>query len=674
MIPTANPTLQDNLDRAELWPRSIHDLRGHTFEIPSYQRGYRWTEPQVRALLEDLLAFARPDPSRGPDAFYCLQPVVVCPVLDESGSPRLNEAGKPVWELIDGQQRITTLFLLLRFLSAWVGEERWFTLRYITRPQSEAFLEGLDAERRDANVDFHHMYWAYETISSWFNDKDRTQQMDIYRCVLGRDGQGPNVRVIWYRLPAGQDPIDAFIRLNVGKIRLTNAELIRALFLRRGNFTGGHSISAAAAPLPDSVRTQLQALATASQLRIAHAWDAVEKQLQDDAFWYFVHDGQTAYETRIELLFDIHVRQEKLTPDPQDEYGLFLAYHQHFVSERKRFEEKYPDRAWSTETPWKQIEDIARRLDEWYRDRDLFHLIGFWITYETTGATPREVGEIVVDLLEEHETCERLEFDRRLRARIFARLFTDQRRSVQTPESLREVAAKLGQMSTARGREEIRRRLEDLSYEDLRAVSAVLLLFNVATLLQNPGSNQRFAFDLFKQESWDIEHIRSQASGMPDALRDQREWLAVVRDYWGTEPPDVPEIRALWFEAGRLLGGEETLDRSRFESVYRRILEQFEEHEPIEVDNGIGNLTLLDFRTNRGYKNAVFPIKREWIRALDRKATFAPLCTTNVFLKYYSQRIDQMLTWNDADARDYQNAMVETLALFFAPEGGSWPR
>ncbi len=57
--------------------KSIADLKGFNFLVPQYQRGYRWTKTQVRALLEDLLYF---HDTASKDTFYCLQPVLVKPL------------------------------------------------------------------------------------------------------------------------------------------------------------------------------------------------------------------------------------------------------------------------------------------------------------------------------------------------------------------------------------------------------------------------------------------------------------------------------------------------------------------------------------------------------------------------------------------------------------------
>ncbi|MFR7818353.1 MAG: DUF262 domain-containing protein [Clostridium sp.] len=45
------------------------------FFVPSYQRGYRWTNVQVEELLEDLFDFA--ESKRDDNDYYCLQPIIV---------------------------------------------------------------------------------------------------------------------------------------------------------------------------------------------------------------------------------------------------------------------------------------------------------------------------------------------------------------------------------------------------------------------------------------------------------------------------------------------------------------------------------------------------------------------------------------------------------------------
>ena len=73
----------------------VGDIEGN-FYVPSYQRGYRWGKTEVKRLLDDIC-------STEGKRNYCLQPVVVRKNGDK-------------YELIDGQQRLTTIYLICRLM------------------------------------------------------------------------------------------------------------------------------------------------------------------------------------------------------------------------------------------------------------------------------------------------------------------------------------------------------------------------------------------------------------------------------------------------------------------------------------------------------------------------------------------------------------------------------
>ena len=102
-----------------------------------------------------------------------------------------------------------------------------------------------------------------------------------------------------------------------------------------------------------------------------------------------------------------------------------------------------------------------------------------------------------------------------------------------------------------------------------------------------------------------------------------------------------------------------------FDDLYDDVIKHFGEHESIEAENGLGNLALLDSGSNRGYKNAVFPIKRRRLLQYDQEGTFVPLCTRNAFLKCYSEKVENMFFWGVDDQADYRKVIVKTLADFF---------
>ena len=80
------------------------------FIIPSYQRGYRWERKQVTDLLNDLRQFVTDGNSK--NSCYYLQPIVI------KKASWKNADGNNIdgWEVLDGQQRLTTMYLLLQYI------------------------------------------------------------------------------------------------------------------------------------------------------------------------------------------------------------------------------------------------------------------------------------------------------------------------------------------------------------------------------------------------------------------------------------------------------------------------------------------------------------------------------------------------------------------------------
>lgn len=231
-----------------------------SFRIPSYQRGYRWTRDEVTKLLDDIW-----DSDGKP---YSLQPIVV------------KSLGNHSWELIDGQQRLTTLWILLSFMQK---EPARYTLEYETRKGSQAYLQQIDKQQSNDNIDYFHIRQAHETIETWFADKmgelhQRRLIDEMFRFL------SDSVRVIWYEVPKSEKAIPLFTRLNQGRIPLTDAELIKAVLL-----------------------SQIQQDKPGRETEVAAQWDGIERDLQRAEIWAFVapqnsHTQQLG--TRIDLLLD----------------------------------------------------------------------------------------------------------------------------------------------------------------------------------------------------------------------------------------------------------------------------------------------------------------------------------------------------------------------------------
>lgn len=577
--------------------KSVNELRVDDADVPlrffisAYQRGYRWSTLQVEQLLDDIREFTRRRNPQ-PDEFYCLQPLVV----------KARPGGD--FEVVDGQQRLTTLLLILRHFNERLAkkyQQAVYTLAYQTRPGLDDFLENPTPEAADNNVDFFHLYQAIQTIERWFGQRD-SEVEDIKSALLNK------TKVIWFQLADSDNPVEAFTRLNVGKIPLTNDELIRALFLRREG--------------PDEQD------ATSLQFGIAYEWDQFEKALQSDAFWYFLSNKRGEEQNRIGFLFDLVARHEGLLQGAEnDAYGIFYTFNQRL---------KTPGA--TPESEWKKIKQSYLMLEEWFEDRVLYHMVGFLVS---EGISLNELRALSLD-------CTKSAFEHRLRQKIY-RLAIGH----DLPYPLDELTI----------REQVAERLETLSYKNHGPkIRSLLLLFNLATLLQNKRSNLRFQFDSFKSENWDIEHVRSIADDKPERHHERRNWLENCLGYLKSQENTAELCQPI--ESFLKLTQVEATNEI-FDPLYATLLEYFHETSDGQAEHGIANLTLLDERTNRGYKNAVFAVKRQSLLNLDQAGIFVPLCTRNVFLKCYSPQVDNVIFWGESDQSGYEDAITTALVNFF---------
>ncbi len=315
------------------------------FIIKSYQRGYRWSNDEVKLLLEDIYFNGTKD--------YCLQPIVV---KKENG----------LYELIDGQQRLTTLYLIYQYMhtktSGWLEKPK-FSIDYQTRQKSKEYLEDIDITKENKNIDFWHISNAYKVIDDWFSKKEQAALTKFNQYLTD------NVKVIWYVVDDSADSNAIFRRLNIGKIPLTSAELVKAMFLSKN------------------------AMNEEKQEEISLQWDNIERRLQDDSLWFFLtNNDKNQYQTRIELLLDL------LTSKKENDKEKYYSF---FEIDKMRKNK-------SLQEIWNDIEHTFLILTDWYENHKLYHKIGYLITSKYK--TLQEIYELSKDKTKE-EFIELLDYE-----------------------------------------------------------------------------------------------------------------------------------------------------------------------------------------------------------------------------------------------------------------------
>lgn len=137
--------VQEEVENNSICLKTIFELSKYSFKIPAYQRGFKWTNIEVEALLKDINDFEHKEN----DDFYCLQPLVV---KQQNGN---------IYNVVDGQQRLTTIFLIWNCLKQ---DAEKFTIEYETRKGSADFLKKPNEKEKDNNIDNYHIYNAFTTI------------------------------------------------------------------------------------------------------------------------------------------------------------------------------------------------------------------------------------------------------------------------------------------------------------------------------------------------------------------------------------------------------------------------------------------------------------------------------------------------------------------------------
>lgn len=353
-------------------------LENSTFYIKDYQRGYRWEEQQVKSLLDDLLEFNHDNHTLK----YCMQPLVVkkaernavahTRTLSELITPDAVKSEETessncdsAWELIDGQQRLTTTLLVLNCC--------YEALKKPPAPPYQIYYQLI------RNIDEYYINHAKKVIDDWF-DSFGSKSDDIRSEIRGKINS--DIQFIWYEVESNANSVEIFTKLNIGKIPLTNAELFKAQLLNPDRI--------------DKKDREKEVKENVTLASIAFEWDKIEQSLRDNDFWSFISNEMLDAETRIDYLLRLYAIQIKYEGEIdsaiQEADGLFpfLAINS-YIRKHKMDSNSIA----CNETIWKEIVSIHDRLKSWYTNNKLYHYIGFLIA--TGKSSIKVITELVKD-------------------------------------------------------------------------------------------------------------------------------------------------------------------------------------------------------------------------------------------------------------------------------------
>ncbi len=624
------------------------------FRVPAYQRGYRWTPQMVHELLDDIKDWSQrggggdsyngdgtdqsnPGAEAAKKASYSLQPVIVRPLGAKNGG-----ANRSPYELVDGQQRLTTILLILALTDG--GR---FQIKYDTRDETNAFVDqflshidkktslvlcdGITLDGEDERswsgahpgktIDIHHLCKAVRAIETWLK-----QNQGMSKRI---SEELRRAEVLWYEID-GEDPRTVFARINSGRIPLTDAELIKATLLSREKLRvdDGQDLSRDV---------------------VASDWDLIEGRLTDDAFWAFLGWDLGDRHNRIEKLLEIVVSAEDETGQ-----GLRPGVTTHRLF--RRYTDERDPGSLSLGERWDETLKLFRAMVEWYEDDAFYHRVGYLRRFKEAEAA---------QIWDQY----------RNRTKTAFRDWLDER--------IAEVVRKPAQTTTGEYD------LDKIEYGSTtpKGIEKVLLLFNlpIEPRVSGDGTEDtsgdkftrngayRYPFHRHIEEKWSVEHIQAQNEREIKTPKELEAYVetaletvnAAIKNGGaedGEEGSDPKEIRKYLKALQAQLpedspGGDKRIPgelKQKADTIKSRLANFLELHQ-------LENLTLLSGPLNSSLNNGLFMEKREVVIRQDRTGAFIPRETRNVFLKYYTPSPGTLVFWSQEDRKRYREEMNKRL-------------
>ncbi|MDM1533687.1 DUF262 domain-containing protein [Myroides marinus] len=553
--------------------------------IPYYQRGYRWDEENVSALLDDIYAFMLSDEKK-----YCLQPIVVVPKVDD--------VGHRIWEVIDGQQRLTTLFIIFKHLN-----KPKYEIIFEKREKSNDFLASLNEDNYNHdNPDFHFMSKAYKVVKEWFDVKTRNDIgfIDDFNSTLTK-----RVEIIWYQIEElnnltnedeiEKNKIDIFNRLNIGKIPLTDAELIRALLLSKIKY----GLSEREGIL--------------RQTEMSAEWHRMEQELRNKQFWMFFNNTpleETA--STVEFIFKL------IAINSTKKYSTYLWFEKEIKSDDPLLEKENAEKLWII------TKEYFSKLKYWFNDSSLYHHLGFKFLFENNA-------------LKSVKSCIDNSGGNKSAFRKWAK--------DEVIEKMKGID--LDTINYEKNKSQLKQ---------------VFVLHNILSVINNNSHSRFSFDQYKEEENnggWSIEHIHAQQSKEMKEEKAIKRWLLdtyeSVRYIKDTDFEEneidsevslsVEKLIIQLYEMSQL----EKIDFVAFNELKNKVTEKFDSKSTHVLDN----LALLSTKQNSSLNNAIFALKRRKIIQFDKDHLFIPPATKNVFLKYYSTNDLQPFYWSKEDKANY---------------------
>lgn len=607
-------------------PAGLADYQAQDFLIAAYQRGYKWKADG--GLVENFLNTLLEAQEAGQPDYY-LQYLTV----KQQGGER------PTLEVIDGQQRLTTLTLFfgvgraagwlqgpdftsgkLRYDIRQDEQKRSLLDRYVYDTGALRELLGLETEG-GAEPDWD-TFLAGQPLG--VDRQDMFHLFEAAQCIyrfgeqLGSDNKrqsfwnyvADNARLIVNAVAAATDSETVFQNLNDNRKELTDLDLVKGLLLTRP-----------AREASDSFR-QIMELRTAQ----GRQWDEMAHWFAQPAVAaVFVPptrgNEEAAEQPGLQLLATLLVERDpewaayarQLATGAAQRFPLYT-----FLRRRLTAGTGSGKRASAV---LRELRMLYQVLRDWYDDPRLRNGLGVLRASirKEKGYAPERFRDLLRRL-----TGPPLEAGAP-RAAVWAEIrslpcLNQKRAASATP------AAAPAEWQVSYG--------DDT--EDIKDLFLLMSVFSAQARVSEPVA---FNFVAYHQEKWSLEHIFPQnpaATFRELPAADQAELLELI------EPTDREAVRGL-LDLGPANRDEE--DNERLSELLRAANQHL---------NGLGNLVLLDIKTNGTLRNHPFATKRQKLSEKVARGAFVPAHTFGVFAKLVpTSATDRLGVWGPQEMKQH---------------------
>ena len=660
-------TYSENNNILEL--KSISNIHNEKFIIPSFQRGYRWEPVQVITLLEDIKEYIE----KKLDTFMCLQPVVF--YKKNNNDNKLEEL-----VVVDGQQRLTTIAVISRCLELdninieynknnkalqdilnnvesylntnkmdinnLFNDNNKLLFEKTSEIYEKIFLSAKNNSDKVNLLDEYYIILSYLTIKCWLENEKNIEES--IKNLFKSDEDNFSIKFIWYDVTGeinGDETkaINIFTRLNIGKIELTDAELIKALFLKKDNFK-------------DSELDK--------KLHIAYKWDEIEKTLNNDSFWYFLsNDKDKPKKDRIELVLELAANIKN-----DGQHNLFRDYENKLKNKNE------------LDKHWQAVEECFMTLKEWYNDNEMYHYIGYYLYFKNNihdlyqNIKSKSIYEQKKDII---KRVKDILFNNKYKFKVVKNCYTNEYIQKYYNENNND------------------NDFLNLNYYDDNAKQIfhnILLFIDIYNYINLNKSNNiyntsqcffinRFPFDIFKYEKnkqWSLEHIASQKD--PEIKDDKR--LSFIQDILkelnliNIEIYDSFKSKIEDIIGNEYLNTNISINDEQWQQIIEIINNLNSGDTNIDTEkykNSLCNLALLQKDINSEIGNKPFIIKRNILLnkkhientvKIDINKRYIPNNTINAFSKIFNKNAITLIYWTENDMLSYGCYILNILQDF----------